>query len=37
MDLTILNNEPLPLIYEPGRGAWTYRINVPDTHHLKAP
>lgn len=37
MDLTILHNEPLTLIYEPGRGAWTYRIDVPDTRHLKAP
>lgn len=37
MDLTILHNEPLTLIYEPGRGAWTYRIDVPDTWHLKAP
>jgi len=37
MDLTILQNEPLTLIYEPGRGAWTYRIDVPDTWHLKAP
>ncbi len=37
MDITILENEPLTLIYEHGRGAWTYRIDVPDTRHLKAP
>lgn len=37
MDLTILQNEPLTLISEPGRGAWTYRIDVPDTRYLKAP
>jgi hypothetical protein len=33
MDLTLLHNEP----YEPNRGAWTYRIDVPDTRQLRAP
>lgn len=31
----IVNNQKLELIYTPGKGAWTYKINVPNTSDIK--
>lgn len=30
----LLKDEKLELIYEPGKGAWTYHIQLPNTKHI---
>lgn len=30
----LVKNQPLELIYQPGKGAWTYHIQLPNTKHL---
>lgn len=31
----LVNNEKLELKYQPGKGAWTYHIQIPNTKHIK--
>lgn len=31
----IVKNQKLELIYTPGKGAWTYEINIPNTSKIK--
>ena len=31
----IVKNQKLELIYTPGKGAWTYKINVPNTSEIE--
>ena len=31
----IVKDQKLELIYTPGKGAWTYKINVPNTSEIK--
>ncbi len=30
----LIKNEALELKYEPGKGAWTYHIQIPNTKHI---
>lgn len=31
----LIKDENLQLIHEPGKGAWTYHIQIPNTKHIK--
>ncbi|BAP31211.1 uncharacterized protein CHSO_2174 [Chryseobacterium sp. StRB126] len=31
----IIKNEKLKLIYEPGKGAWTYHLRIPNSEHIE--
>lgn len=31
----IVNNKELPLIYQPGKGAWTYHLRIPNSKAIK--
>ena len=32
----LIKDEKLEIIYQPGKGAWTYHLQIPNTKHLKA-
>lgn len=31
----LIKNKSLPLIYQPGKGSWTYHLRIPNSKHIK--